>query len=125
MKCLLFLGLIYFLFHSLSFSLVSTYVADGQQLISFPFPLLLLPSFPYGAYAQQPRKLLSLLAICPVLFACTSDNFRLQRRACANSYYIQSVLSQLVYKPGRHLECAGLVRSLTLATRQLLVLLIR
>ena len=31
--------LIYFLFDSLSLSLVFAYVADGQQLMSFPFPL--------------------------------------------------------------------------------------
>ena len=58
--------LIYFLFHPLSLSLVFAYVADGQQPISFPFPLPSLSLIvPNGTYAQQPRELLFLLAnIC-------------------------------------------------------------
>ena len=58
--------LIYFLFLPLSLSLVFVYTADGQQPISFPFPLTSLSTVvPYGTYMQQPRKFLSLLAICP------------------------------------------------------------
>ena len=65
---------------------------EGQQLISFPF-LLQFPSpvVPYGTYAQQPRKLLSLLAICPLLFAY-GRQFQTPS-TCMHTYYIQSVLS--------------------------------
>ena len=69
--------LIYFLFHSLSLSLVFTYVADGQQLISLPFLLRSPPIVPYGAYAQQSRNL-SLYWRFVLCSSRTSDNnFRL------------------------------------------------